>query len=128
MLGMRYSSNQNFDMVVMPQYYILSLSLVSILTALINSNRKLMVLAMVASITVVISFLTIVTSKTGIRLLGYPVGYYALCPMSLLLFLLQIKQITYFAWCKYSEVLTPKEQLQKMAMDKHTQLSKEISS
>lgn len=105
MLGMSYSSNQNFDMVVTPQYYVMLLSFISILVALINYNTKLVLLAMVGAVTVVVSLLAIVTSKIGVICLGYPIGYYALCPMSIFLFLLQIKQITCFAWCQYCEVL-----------------------
>lgn len=105
MLGMSYSSNQNFDMTVTPQYYVMLLSVISILAALINYNTKLVLLAIVGAITVVVSLLAIVTSKIGVICLGYPIGYYALCPMSIFLFLLQIKQITCFAWCQYCEVL-----------------------
>src|SRR4051812_33861900 len=57
MLGMRYSSNQNFDMVVMPQYYVLLFSGISILAALIHHNTKLVLLAVIGSITVVVSLL-----------------------------------------------------------------------
>lgn len=105
MLGMRYSSNQNFDMTVTPQYYVMLLSVISILAALINYNTKLVLLAIVGAMTVVVSLLAIVTNKIGVIWLGYPIGYYALCPMSIFLFLLQIKQITCFAWCQYCEVL-----------------------
>jgi hypothetical protein len=41
MLGMSYSSNQNFDMTVTPQYYVMLLSFISILAALINYNTKM---------------------------------------------------------------------------------------
>ena len=105
MLGMSYSSNQNFDMTVTPQYYVMLLSFISILVALINYNTKLVLLAIVGAVTVVVSLLAIVTSKIGVIWLGYPIGYYALCPMSIFLFLVQIKQITCFAWCQYCEVL-----------------------
>ena len=107
MLGMRYSSNQNFDMMVTPQYYVMLLSAISILAALINYNTKLVLLAIVGVIAVVVSLLAVVTSKVGITWLGYPIGYYFLYPMSVFLFLLQIKQITCFAWNKYCEVLNP---------------------
>ena len=105
MLGMSYSSNQNFDMTVPPQYYVMLLSFISILVALINHNTKLVLLAILGAITVVVSLLAIVTSKIGVIWFGYPIGYYALCPMSIFLFLVQIKQITCFAWCQYCEVL-----------------------
>ena len=105
MLGMRYSSNQNFDMTVTPQHYIMLLSVISILAALINYKTKLVLLAIVGAMTFVVSLLSIVTSKIGVIWFGYPIGYYVICPISIFLFLLQIKQITCFAWCQYCEVL-----------------------
>ena len=105
LVGMRYSTNQNFNMVVAPQNYIMLLSLVSIVTALMNYTTKLIKLAFIGSLTFVISLVTVVVSQVGIEWLGYPIGYYLLCPISLFLFLLQVKQISCFSWCKYCEIL-----------------------
>lgn len=109
-LGLSYSTNQNFDMTVTPQYYVMLLSIVSILSGLLNHTGALAKLAFIGAIAVVASMLAIITSKTGIICFGYPVGYYLLCPMSVFLFLLQIKYITSFSWSKYCEVLKVESQ------------------
>lgn len=127
MLGMSYSSNQNFDMTVTPQYYVMLLSFISILVALINYNTKLVLLAIVGAVTVVVSLLAIVTSKIGVIWLGYRIGYYALCPMSIFLFLVQIKQITCFAWCQYCEVLKSSKVVNDIAKDGSDNLVKEVT-
>lgn len=107
LLGMRYSSNQNFDMTVIPQYYILLVSSVSILAGLINTDKKHLILTLLGAITVVVSLLTIVVSKVGVYWFGYPIGYYILCPISVFLFLWQIKRITCLAsYYNYKEVIT----------------------
>ena len=106
LLGMRYSSNQNFDMTVIPQYYILLVSSISILAGLINIDKKQLILTLLGAITVVVSLLTIVVSKVGIYWFGYPIGYYILCPISVFLFLWQIKRITCLAYYNYKEVIT----------------------
>lgn len=105
LLGMSYSSNQNFDMVVIPQYYILLVSSISILAGLININTKQVILVLAGAITTVISLLTIAISKVGVFFFGYPMGYYVLCPVSVFLFLWQIRKIICFAYCNYKEVL-----------------------
>ena len=109
LVGMRYSSNQNFDMVIANQHYVMLLSLVSILAALINHTTKLIKLAFIGSISILASFLTVVISKVGIIWLGYPIGYYFLWPITLYLFLLQLKEISCFACCKYYEILQANE-------------------
>jgi len=103
---MRYSSNQNFDMTVIPQYYILLVSSISILAGLINTDKKQLILTLLGAITVVVSLLTIVVSKVGVYWFGYPIGYYILCPISVFLFLWQIKRITCLAYYNYKEVIT----------------------
>ncbi|GAB4165138.1 MAG: hypothetical protein Tsb006_4700 [Rickettsiaceae bacterium] len=105
LVGMRYSTNQNFNMVTAQQNYVMLLSLVSIIVALINHNTKLIKLAVIGSATLVLSFVTLAVSQVGLILFGYPVGYYYLCPITLLLFLLQIKDIMCFAYYRYQEVL-----------------------
>lgn len=101
LVGMRYSSNQNFDMVTAQQDYVMLLSLVSIAMGLINHQTKLVKLALIGSITFLLSFVTLAVTKVGIFWLGYPIGYYLLCPLTLLLSLVQIKDICCFACCKY---------------------------
>lgn len=127
LVGMRYSSNQNFDMVVAQQHYMMLLSVVSILSGLINHTTKLVKLAFIGAISTAISFLTIAVSKVGITWLGYPIGYYVLCPMSLFLFLLQIKQITCFAFCKYCEVLKSSGKVNDMTEDSSDNFIKEVT-
>lgn len=101
LVGMRYSSNQNFNMVTAQQDYVMYLSLVSIIVALVNQETKLIKLALIGSITFATSFVTVAITKVGIIVMGYPVGYYFFCPITLFLSLLQLKQISYFACCKY---------------------------
>ena len=101
LVGMRYSTNQNFSMDVAQQNYVMLLSLVSITMGLINHQTKLVKLALIGSITFVLSFITLAVTKVGIFWLGYPIGYYLLCPITLFLSLEQIKQICWFTCCKY---------------------------
>lgn len=101
LVGMRYSTNQNFSMDVAQQNYVMLLSLVSIAMGLINHQTKLVKLALIGSITFVLSFITLAVTKVGIFWLGYPIGYYLLCPITLFLSLLQIKQICCFACRNY---------------------------
>lgn len=105
LVGMRYSTNQNFSMEMVQQNYVMLLSLVSISMGLINHQTKLVKLALIGSITLMLSFITLVTSRVGIVWFGYPIGYYLLCPITLFLLLEQIKQICYFACYKYYETL-----------------------
>lgn len=101
LVGMRYSSNQNFDMVTAQQDYVMLLSLVSIAMGLINHQTKLVKLALIGSITFALSFVTLVVTKVGIFWLGYPIGYYLLCPITLFLSLQQVKDICCFACGNY---------------------------
>lgn len=89
----------------MVQNYIMLLSLVSIVIGFINHQTKLAKLSFIGSITFVLSFLTLAVSKVGIYWFGYPVGYRLLRPLTLLLFLVQIKDICFFAYSKYYGVL-----------------------
>jgi len=101
LVGMRYSTNQNFNMLTAQQNYVMYLSLASIIIATINHNTSLVKLALIGSITFGISFITLAVSQVGIIWLGYPIGYYLLCPITLFLSLLQIKQICSFVCCKH---------------------------
>jgi len=101
LVGKGYSTNQNFSMEVAQQNYVMLLSLVSIAIGLINHQTKLVKLALTGSITFMLSFITLAVTKVGIFWLGYPIGYYLLCPITLFLFLQQIKQICCFACRNY---------------------------
>jgi hypothetical protein len=101
LVGMRYSTNQNFNMAIAQQNYVMLLSLVSIVMALMNHQTKLVKLALIGSVTFVLSFITLAADKVGIIWLGYPIGYYLLCPITLFLSLMQIKQICSFACFNY---------------------------
>lgn len=100
LVGLRYSTNQNFDMVIAQQNYVMYLSLASIIVALVNRQTSLVKLAMIGSVTFVISFVTVVLSKVGVTIFGYPIGYYLFCPVTLFLMLLQVKEIICFSRCK----------------------------
>ena len=104
MVGMRYSSNQNFDIMVTLHHYILFISGISILTGVISYNTKLNSLVMAGVTAILLSIFAIITNKIGIVWLGYPVGYYLLTPLSIFLFLLQIKTYICFAYYNCSEL------------------------
>jgi hypothetical protein len=104
MAGMRYSSNQNFDIMVTLHHYILFISGISILTGVISYHTKLNSLVMAGAAAVLLSIFAIITNKVGIVWLGYGVGYYLLTPPSIFLFLWQIKTYICFAYCNYREV------------------------
>lgn len=101
LVGMRYSTNQNFSMELAQQNYVMLLSLASIAMGLINHQTKLVKLALIGSVTFVLSFVTLAATRVGIVWLGYPIGYYLLCPITLFLSLQQIKQICCFACRNY---------------------------
>ena len=101
LVGMRYSTNQNFDMVTAQQNYVMLLSLVSIIVAFVSYDTRLLKLALIGAITLPVSFVTVAASKVGVIWLGIPIGYYALCPITIFLFLLQIKSISSFVCSKY---------------------------
>ena len=101
LVGMRYSSNQNFDMVTAQQDYVMYLSLISIIAGLIHHQTKLIKLALTGAVTIAVSFITVVASKVSVIWLGYPIGYYLLCPITLFLFLQQIRLICCFACRNY---------------------------
>ena len=105
LVGMRYSTNQNFNMVTAQQNYVMAMSLVSVIIAAFNHNTKLVNLGLIGATTLVISFITVATSQVGVILYGYPIGYYLFCPITIFLFLQQIKQICIFSYCKYCELL-----------------------
>lgn len=105
MTGRRYSSNQNFDMMVTLHHYILFISGISILTGVLSYNTKLNSLVMTGATAVLLSIFTIITNKVGIVWLGYGVGYYLLTPLSIFLFLWQIKTYVCFAYCNCCEGL-----------------------
>ena len=125
LVGMRYSTNQNFNMVTAQQNYVMLLSLVSIIVAFVSYNTRLLKLALIGAITLPISFITVAVSQVGIIWLGIPIGYYVLCPISLFLFLLQIKQITCFAWRQYCEVLKSGSEVNNTMKDSSANLIKE---
>jgi len=127
LVGMRYSTNQNFNMVTAQQNYVMLLSLVSIIVAFVSYNTRLLKLALIGAITLPISFITVAVSQVGIVWLGIPIGYYVLCPISLFLFLLQIKQITCFAWCQYYEVLKSGSEVNNTMKDSPANLIKEVA-
>jgi hypothetical protein len=101
LVGMRYSSNQNFDMVTAQQDYVMYLSLISIIAGLMHHQTKLIKLALTGAVTVAVSFITVVASKVSVIWLGYPIGNYLLCPITLFLFLQQIRLICCFACRNY---------------------------
>lgn len=94
-VGMGYSSNQNFDIIVSHQNYIMLLSLVSIIIAVMNPVQ-LGKLAAIGAITFFVSLITIITYKTWASFFRISMGYYFFCPITLFLFLLQLKHICYF--------------------------------
>lgn len=100
LLCSRYSANHNFDMVVVPQYYMLLLSSISTLIAFAHKDTKLIKLGMVGPFSIVISMLTIITIKTGYGFAGYNL----LLPIAVFLFLYQVKTISSFACCIYKDL------------------------
>jgi len=115
LVGMRYSTNQNFDMVTAQQDYVMYLSLISIIAGLIHHQTKLIQLALTGAVTIVVSFITVVASKVSIIWLGYPIGYYLFCPITLFLFLQQIRLICCFA-CRnyYSQISGCNDKLENL--------------
>jgi hypothetical protein len=65
LVGMRYSSNQNFDMVIAQQDYVMYLSLISIIAGLIHHQTKLIKLVLIGAVTTALSFITVVVSKVS---------------------------------------------------------------
>lgn len=59
---------------------------------------------MAGAAAILLSIFAIITNKIGIVWLGYPVGYYLLTPLSIFLFLLQIKTYICFAYYNCSEL------------------------
>lgn len=101
LVGMRYSTNQNFNMVTAQQGYIMHLSIASVIVGIVSSNTHLAKLTLLGVVTFFISFITVVVSQVRIICFGYPIGYYFFCPLTLCLFFLQIKEICGFACPKY---------------------------
>ena len=101
LVGMGYSTNQNFNMVTAQQHYVMLLSLVSIIVAFVSYDTRLLKLALIGAITLPVSFITVAASQVGIIWFEIPIGYCALCPITIFLFLLQVKQICRFACAKY---------------------------
>lgn len=93
LVDLTYAANQNFDMVVTVQTYVMLTSLMSVVVGILSNQVKGQNLVITGAVGIVISLLTIVTMKVFLTIVA---GYLFLY-VSIFLFLLQIKYFLCFA-------------------------------